>query len=130
MISLIKKNTMAKKYKLTGCAKFFIFFIIAAPLAYIGASYYNGQNPIQEVKEFIQKFRPDKETKPLEDTGNIENGSNGTVYQEIELKELEIKTLKKDLEDCKSLNEKKDNLIEAKNEEIKKLKEGAESNSE
>lgn len=115
---------MAKKYKLTGCAKFFVFFIIAAPLAYVGASYYNGQNPIQEVKEFIETLTPDRGTKSNDNTGMTQNGDNGTIYQEIELKELEIKTLKKDLEDCKELNEKKDNLINAKNEEIKKLTEG------
>jgi peptidoglycan hydrolase CwlO-like protein len=44
---------MKRKYKITGCAKFFFVLIILAPLAYIGASYYNGENGIQNAKEFL-----------------------------------------------------------------------------
>lgn len=44
---------MKRKYKMTGCAKFFFVLIILAPLAYIGASYYNGEDGIQNVKEIL-----------------------------------------------------------------------------
>jgi hypothetical protein len=115
---------MARKYKLTGCAKFFVFFIIAAPIAYVGASYYNGQDPIKEIREFAGGFfgsDNDQEVKNIESTAQNTTKPAGTLYQEMELKDLEIKTLKKDLEDCKALNDKKDKLIDAKNMEIKHL---------
>ncbi len=42
-----------RKYKATGCARFFIVLIILAPLAYVGASLYNGQNPVDNIKELL-----------------------------------------------------------------------------
>jgi len=44
---------MSSKYKVTGCARFFLVLIILAPLAYLGASYYNGQDGIENVKKLI-----------------------------------------------------------------------------
>ena len=41
------------KYKTTGCARFFIVMLILAPLAYLGASYYLGQDGIGNIKELI-----------------------------------------------------------------------------
>jgi hypothetical protein len=121
---------MAKKYKLTGCAKFFIFFIIAAPLAYIGASYYNGQDPIKKIKEYIpmtfSSSDEDKSDKNIK--GTPTKNSQGSVYQEMELKDLEIKTLNNDLEDCKKLGEKQKQLIETQKLEIKNLKQQLQGN--
>ena len=42
-----------KKYKATGCARFFVVMLILAPLAYVGASLYNGQDPIQNIKDLF-----------------------------------------------------------------------------
>ena len=119
---------MAKKYKLTGCAKFFIFFIIAAPLAYLGASYYNGQDPVKQVKEFVESIsfsKGDPESGST-DSPTVTNGApgqtSGTVYQKMELKDLEIKTLKNDLDDCKSINKKQKELIEALEKENEAIK--------
>jgi uncharacterized protein YeeX (DUF496 family) len=44
---------MSSKYKATGCARFFLVLIILAPLAYLGASYYNGEDGIQNVKDLL-----------------------------------------------------------------------------
>ncbi|MDX1409175.1 MAG: hypothetical protein R3330_13605 [Saprospiraceae bacterium] len=44
---------MRRKYKMTGCARFFIAMIILAPLAYLGAAYYNGENGIENIKNFL-----------------------------------------------------------------------------
>jgi len=44
------------KYKLTGCARFFIFFIFFAPIAYFGASYINGGDPVRDVQKIIERF--------------------------------------------------------------------------
>ena len=124
---------MARKYKLTGCAKFFIFFIIAAPLAWIGASYYNGQNPIEQVKEFIQSIGNsdgESDTAVYSENESSGNTKDESVYQEMELKDLEIKTLKNDLKDCETLNDKKDELIETQKKEITHLKQQLQGGTE
>jgi len=117
---------MARKYKLTGCAKFFIFFIIAAPVAYVAASYYNGQDPIREAREFFASFfdSQDEGGEDIASPGFSEtrNEGGGTVYQEMELKDLKIKNLERDLEDCEALNTKQSDLIEAQKKEITHLK--------
>lgn len=44
---------MARKIRLTPFARLLIVLIIAAPIAYLAASYYNGQDGIQNLKELI-----------------------------------------------------------------------------
>ena len=39
--------------KLTGFARFLIVMVFAAPLAYIGASYYNGEDGIENIKKLL-----------------------------------------------------------------------------
>lgn len=46
---------MNVKYKPTGCARFLIFLVIAAPLAWIGANYINGEDPIENIKTIFSK---------------------------------------------------------------------------
>ena len=106
---------MAQKYKMTGCAKFFIFFIIAAPLSYIGASYYNGVDPFAKLKS-IEIFKTnsssdDSKVKII----NHSNTNNGTLLKEIELKDEEIKYLKKKIE-------KLEDLIKTQKEELSRIK--------
>jgi hypothetical protein len=116
---------MASKYKLTGCAKFFFFFIVAAPLAYIGASYYNGQDPIQQAKDFFNFGDKEKtETTGSNDSENI-TPSNGEVSGELQLKESEIKYLQTKLDNCKEESDKQEMLIETLNKEVTRLKQKA-----
>ena len=42
-----------KKFQLTAFARFFLAMIIIAPLAFLGASYYNGEDGIQNFKNLI-----------------------------------------------------------------------------
>ena len=48
---------MARSYKTTGCFRFVLFIVILAPLAYLGASYYNGQDGVQNIKNFFSKAK-------------------------------------------------------------------------
>ncbi len=73
------------KYKITGFARFFIFMIFFVPVAYIGASYYNGEDGIGKIKKLL----------------NIESKSSTTVIEKeydcdllLKEKETEIKRLK------------------------------------
>ena len=71
---------MRKKYKLTGFARLLIFLIIFTPLAYIGASYYNGEDGVAKIKALF-------------DT----SGGN-TIEAQIESKKSEIKQLNSKIE--------------------------------
>jgi len=45
---------MAKgKFKATGLARFILFMVVAAPLIFLGASYYNGEDGVQNLKNLI-----------------------------------------------------------------------------
>lgn len=43
---------MARKYKSTGCARIFLVLIIVAPIAFFVASYINGSDPIETIREW------------------------------------------------------------------------------
>ncbi|MEZ4906976.1 MAG: hypothetical protein R2771_04900 [Saprospiraceae bacterium] len=109
---------MGKNYKMTTFSKFLIFLIFAAPLSYIGASYYNGQNPFEKFKE-ISIFENSKSesttTKVITNENSNNNVGEESFNKEIELKELEIKQLNKRIE-------KLEEIIETQKKEIENLK--------
>ena len=41
---------MKNKYKITGFARLLIFMIFFAPIAYLGVSYYQGEDGIEKIK--------------------------------------------------------------------------------
>ena len=47
---------MKPKYKVTGCARFFVFFIIFIPLVFFGAAYLRGENGVQIIKDYYHKI--------------------------------------------------------------------------
>lgn len=47
----IKINKMAKT-KMTGFARLLIFLLFVLPIAFFGASYINGEDPIEKIKSF------------------------------------------------------------------------------
>ncbi len=89
---------MKGKYKATGCAKFFLVLIVLAPLAYIGASYFNGQDGIANFKDLIGIS--------ADPADNVDDATNDQTTQlnqlESELEDLreENEQLKQALEDC------------------------------
>ena len=74
---------MKNKYKITGFARLLIFMIFFAPLAYIGASYYNGEDGIANIKALF------------------EQNEGGSVQEQIETKNLEIEKLNAKIESLK-----------------------------
>ena len=46
---------MSKRLKATGFTRFLIFMLFIIPMAYFGASYYNGEDGLQNVKDLINK---------------------------------------------------------------------------
>ena len=93
---------MKRKYKTTGCAKFFLMIVILAPLAYIGASYFNGQDGIENIKNLFGGSDSSKEI--VEDRGQDEDLQNEIADLNKEIRNLrrDNDRLKSDLEACQS----------------------------
>ncbi len=54
---------MAKrKYKLTGFARFFIVLMFLAPIAYLAASYLNGEDGVENIRQLFSRDTDDAET--------------------------------------------------------------------
>lgn len=96
---------MKRKYKMTGCARFFLVMIILAPLAYMGASYYKGEDGIQNIKNLLgirSERSSSSDSETYRDTGEdlrkrIEKleKENRELRREVREKDAEIKALKK-----------------------------------
>ena len=92
---------MSTKYKTTGCAKFFLVLVILAPLAYLGASYFNGQDGLGNLKGIFSSKTVDNHEDSSEDVYKLKNQLS-KYKKDAEFFEKEMRRLEKDLEDCKS----------------------------
>lgn len=79
---------MARRLKTTLFTRFLIMLLIVAPLAYFGASYVNGEDPIKNLKQFFQKDQT--EQKQVIQADSHENGAALEILQE-QLKECQQK---------------------------------------
>lgn len=100
---------MKPRYKVTGCARFIVFFIIFIPIVYFGAAYFRGEDGLQELKNFFNKIRGKEITR-------IESNSSGDTY--------EIQDLQKELDAAKAEIRELKNIIKEKEKEIETLKNG------
>jgi len=120
-----------KKFKTTPFARFLVFLILFTPLAYLGASYYNGQDGIQnlknlvglgeaEAKEQVVHDNPAKKSndvseefingkidrlkdviKELEKNNNELHLKNKSLQEELKASQLETKAVKDQLKAIK-----------------------------
>ena len=98
---------MRPKYKVTGCARFFVFLIIFVPAVFFGAAYFRGENGVQIIKDFYHSIVGEKAEAKAEakETYDVDD-----LKEELRKAEEEIDKLKEE--------------IEAKDKEIEKLKAG------
>ena len=89
-----------KKYKMTGCARFIIVLAILAPLAFLGASYYNSSDGIQTIKDLFSSTK-----------SKIENSDRS-------LNKEDVKDIQEELEDYKSKNDKLEKEIDQLKKEL------------
>ena len=88
---------MKGKYQATGCAKFFLVLVILAPLAYIGASYYNGEDGLAKIKNVVTKESSDSP----DDVYKLRNQLS-KYKKDAEFFEKEKLRLEKELEACQN----------------------------
>ena len=89
---------MKKKYQMTGCAKFFVVILLLAPLAYIGASYYNGQDGIENLKSLLGIGTKTREAS-VSSQDNVEVELSKAL-EDAKYFEDEVQRLQKELEAC------------------------------
>jgi predicted RNase H-like nuclease (RuvC/YqgF family) len=98
---------MAKR-KMTPFARFFIALMIIAPLAFITASYINGEDPVKKIKE-VTGIEAEEGVERTEKTVRMDDksleavlGENKSLKKDLEARDQEIESLKRQLSDCKS----------------------------
>lgn len=85
---------MQRRVRTTGCARFFLVLIILIPLAFIGASLYQGKNPLHALSELFGNEHTEQERSATD------NNSSGETN--IETLQKRIDSLEKELNDCRN----------------------------
>ena len=98
-----------RNLKMTGIGRFIIFLLLVAPIIYVGASYYTGQDGIQNLKNIFQSSSSEPVTHtPQPESDVLVNSELARLKDELAAKEqrnkalyLENEQLKKELSDSK-----------------------------
>ncbi len=87
-----------RNFKVTGFARFFLFLIIAAPLTFLGASYYNGEDGIENIKELLGLSSSSSSTETASTTAPpppppppVEDNALEEKIEELEQKNEELR---------------------------------------
>ncbi|MDH3244773.1 MAG: hypothetical protein OEM26_09170, partial [Saprospiraceae bacterium] len=80
--------------------KFFFVLIILAPLAYVGASYYNGQDGIQNIKNLLGMGSEQTRVPSGDDTTTDLQQQIEKLQKDVKYFEGEAERLKEELEAC------------------------------
>jgi cell division protein FtsB len=100
---------MGPKYKVTGCARFFLFLVLFVPAVFFGAAYFRGENGVQIIKDFYYSIvGGGSSTEEAKEKAKAEEKAEDEAKEES--KDKEIDRLKRE--------------IEEKDKEIEKLKSG------
>lgn len=101
---------MKPKYKVTGCARFFLFLIIFVPVVYFGAAYFRGEDGMKKLKDFYHKA-----------IGKLESAGSRRDHDDSK-DTYKINDLQKELDDAKAEIRDLKNTIKEKDKEIERLK--------
>ena len=119
---------MAKKYKLTGFSRFLVVMLFLVPGAYIGASYYNGEDGIQNIKDLVgidseQGSNSTSTSTSTPDTPSTPTTTATTAELPSDVKMLqdELTDLRRRIDAMERENKELKDQIFDKNEEIVEL---------
>lgn len=114
---------MAKKYKLTGFSRFLVVMLFLVPGAYIGASYYNGEDGIQNIKELLGLDKSENTTVTTTTTTTTSPATIATedIPSDVKMLQDELTDLKRRIEAMERENKELKDQIFDKNEEIVEL---------
>lgn len=110
---------MASKFKLTGFARFFFAMIIIVPLAYFGASYYNGEDGVENLKKMVGI---DVDTEEDSSTTTISKEKASDSRSDNKGDSNEITRLNNKIDQLEKENERLNQLLKNRDREIELLK--------
>jgi hypothetical protein len=85
------------KAKLTGFSRLLLFLVIFLPATYFGASYYNGEDPVANIKGYLgMEETPAAQVAPAPTT-STEPASPPATFENVANLRGEIKNLKQEL---------------------------------
>lgn len=84
---------MATRTKMTPFARLLLVILIVAPLAYIGASYYNGEDPLKNITDTFSSSDKVETT-----SSELSTLSKGDLIHKIELLEMRISQLEQKID--------------------------------
>jgi hypothetical protein len=90
---------MSKKMKTTGFARFVMMMLVVCPLAYLAATYYNGEDGVAKVKHFLGLDKTAQTTSETiesdDDTADAPiTMPKGNINDQIEILESENRELR------------------------------------
>jgi hypothetical protein len=119
---------MKRRFRLTGFARFFIVMLFVVPLAYIIASYYNGEDGLENIRRIVGLDKTEQASEPVSedsvDRVTIKNDNETTGESDrislleqdnVKLKaqlldmSVELKELRADIDRLESLVSKRRN---------------------
>jgi len=100
---------MARKARLTVFSRFLIMMLIVGPLAFLGASYYNGENGVETVKDLFNQGNKENvtETRTNRSEANDAEANDKATYkiqkleEALEYKQKRLDEMHKENEDLK-----------------------------
>ena len=113
------------KAKMTGFTKFLILMIIVGPLAFLGASYYRGEDGVAAIKSLFNKSGAEPTDVKKEKVVSPTSDNTDILLLESRNKRLEAELVQKNkmidslyLENTRISNEYKQKLIELEHSKI------------
>ena len=106
--------------KLTGFARFFFVMLFVVPLAFLGASYYNGEDGVAKLKKLlhietaasepVDKEKPAKEAVPVNQSPSAKalEEENKRLKEELDFKSKRVDELYRENEELKHKLEAKE----------------------
>lgn len=89
---------MAARNKMTPFARLLLVVLIVTPLAFVGASIYKGEDPVQNIKSIFS----DETTAVVSETKGLESMSKADLIKKIALLETRIEQLEQKIESLES----------------------------
>ncbi|MCB9283653.1 MAG: hypothetical protein H6563_06210 [Lewinellaceae bacterium] len=115
---------MQRKLRVTGFARFIIVMAIVTPLAYIGASYYNGEDGIANIKHLLGidkteavDTNDDRFIPSREEAADLEGQDPEAMRKELEQQQKRLEELKRENARLRQeVNDKEEELSNLKNQ--------------
>ncbi len=88
---------MKPKYKVTGCARFFVFFALFIPIVFFGAAYIRGENGVKIIKDYYHQIVGKSDSKSTTNETYDPNERIKELEKELKAANDKIRVLEEEL---------------------------------